>query len=231
MSPGAPRLSPLEPPVSPTPAGAVPPAPLLRAAEPMLAATSAPRVSLEAQLLRFRLVTTGQMSEAMRIEAESGTLVSQTVVERSWVSAGDLQKVIESLEPAGTAAPEAAAASAPAPVAPLHEPVAEPARELRPAVAEPGPASVPQPPVPEEAAPAAPAPAAPPRAVPAGVVRVIVRLRSGELLEAAVFENAVEARRRAKELVDEVQAEDTWPFIAGRLVSVEKIDTIYLEKH
>ncbi|MFN2629560.1 MAG: hypothetical protein ABR569_13125 [Gaiellaceae bacterium] len=63
------------------------------------------------------------------------------------------------------------------------------------------------------------------------MVRVIVRLRSGELLEAAVFEDAVEARRRAKEVVDEVQAEDTWPFIAGRLVSVEKIDTIYLEKH
>lgn len=61
-------------------------------------------------------------------------------------------------------------------------------------------------------------------------MRVVVRLRNGDELEAGVFDDPSSARARAKELVGEVQAEDAWPFVAGRSVSPEEIDTIFLEK-
>ena len=330
--PGAPRLSPLEPPVSPLPVGAEPPppapAPVLRAApEPPASAPPKPQVTLEAQLLRFRLVAPDQMSEAMRIEAETGKSVAETVVERGWVSPDDLSKVFASLSPDGeapvaeplvrvsgpvegvpgepggspardAAMPAAAAepvavapasvdpvpvtplpvepvvaevAPAPAPdpepvpvpepvaVAPAPEPVAVPEPPAAPppppapvqpmpepvAVApEPAPvapapppvAAAPEPPKPEpELPPAAVAPApapapdpTPPRAH--GVVRVIVRLRNGEQLEAGAYDDPAAARARARELVEEVQAEDAWPFVAGRSIAPEEIDTIFLEK-
>jgi len=59
---------------------------------------------------------------------------------------------------------------------------------------------------------------------------VIVRLRSGEELEAGTFADAAAARARAKELVDAVQTEDVWLFVAGRSLNPEEIDTISLAK-
>lgn len=58
----------------------------------------------------------------------------------------------------------------------------------------------------------------------------MVRLRSGELLEGGSYDDAQAARERAKELVGSLQAEDAWPFVAGRYVAPEEIDSIFLEK-
>jgi hypothetical protein len=58
----------------------------------------------------------------------------------------------------------------------------------------------------------------------------MVRLRNGEVLEAGVYDDPQPARERAKELIDTLQAEDSWPFVAGRYVAPEEIDSIFLEK-
>jgi outer membrane biosynthesis protein TonB len=187
-----------------------------------------PKVSLEAQLLRFRLVTPDQMSEAMRAEAESGRPVAEIVVERGWVSEDDLARVLapddeSALHPAPVAAPPSPQLDAQPPAAP--EPTPEP--ELPPAAAAPPPQPEPLP-EPPRAEPPAPAP---PRAeAPAGTTRVVVRLHNGDRLEAGSFGDAASARQRAKELVTQVQAEDSWPFVAGRAVSPEEIETIFLER-
>src|SRR5439155_186214 len=77
------------------------PAPLLRTppAAPAPAPTPAPAApaptpSLEAMLLRFRLVTPDQMSEAMKEEAIARKPIAEIVVERGWVSQADLDKVV-----------------------------------------------------------------------------------------------------------------------------------------
>jgi hypothetical protein len=59
---------------------------------------------------------------------------------------------------------------------------------------------------------------------------VVVRLRSGEELEAGSYDDPAAARSRAKELVDEVQTEDVWLFVAGRSLGPEEIDSIFLKK-
>ena len=109
--------------------------------------------------------------------------------------------------------------AAPPPPPPAPEPEPEP--ELPPAAA-------------AEPAPPAPAPAPEPPKVeapaPQGGTRVVVRLRNGEELEAGTFDDSAAARARAKELVDEVQTEDVWLFVAGRSLSPEEIDTIFLGK-
>jgi hypothetical protein len=58
----------------------------------------------------------------------------------------------------------------------------------------------------------------------------MVRLRNGELLEAGMYDDPQPARERAKGLIDTLQAEDSWPFVAGRYVAPEEIDSIFLEK-
>ncbi|TML85219.1 MAG: hypothetical protein E6G08_15095 [Actinobacteria bacterium] len=221
--------------------------PVLRAADLPPKAPPAPQVSLEAQLLRFRLVTPDQMSEAMKVHAETAKPVAETVVERGWISEADLAQVMASL---GEAAPAPAPAPGPAPP-PAPAPVAAPALIVEPAppapvleAAPPPPPPAPEPePKPElpPAAAAEPAPPAPARApapeppkvgtpAPQGRTRVIVRLRSGEELEAGTFADAAAARARAKELVDAVQTEDVWLFVAGRSLNPEEIDTISLAK-
>src|SRR3954452_20587884 len=168
QQPGAPRLTSLEPPLSPAPigsepplSGTPPPTPLLRAAELPATVPPAPQVTLEAQLLRFRMVAPDQMSEAMKIEAETGKSVADTVVERGWVSADDLAKVVDSLN--GDAAPAPAPVPAPVPapapgvIAPLPEPEPAPAPV---AVAPPPPPPAPAPVV-EVAPPPPPAPVTP----------------------------------------------------------------------
>lgn len=53
-----------------------------------------PPVSVEAQLLRAKLVTADQISEAMRIEAETGTAVARIVLERGWATKEQLEEAL-----------------------------------------------------------------------------------------------------------------------------------------
>jgi hypothetical protein len=74
-----------------------------------------------------------------------------------------------------------------------------------------------------------PAPAAGPVAPPAGQqTRVLVRLRAGDELVAGSYDDPATARQHAKELVEEVQSDDAWLFVAGRSLAPVDIDRIYL---
>jgi hypothetical protein len=73
---------PLEPPVSPTPLGATPPP------QPF------PGLSVEAQLLRAQVLTPEQVSEAMRIEAQTGRPIADVVVERGWTTRAEVDEAL-----------------------------------------------------------------------------------------------------------------------------------------
>jgi hypothetical protein len=128
-SPGAAQASapqptqPLERPVlevAPPPAPVVPVAPV--APPPAPAETEAPEgLPLEGLLLRFGLITTEQLTEAMREQSATGKEIGTIVVERGWVDEAQLARVASH---SAALAPEPAAEPAPEPVA---EPVAAPA--------------------------------------------------------------------------------------------------------
>jgi hypothetical protein len=245
---GAASVRPLsaEPPLSPPVSGPAP-QPTLRTANP----APLPAPSLEALLLRFKLVNPDQMSEAMREESISRKPVAEIVVERGWVSQENLERVMAAMG-GGAPPPPASAAPAPAPPEPApaveppavvvaetppSPPVAEPPRpepepapepDLPPAAELPAPppvAAVPAP-APVAAAPEPPAPAfAPP---PAAEIRVIVRLIGGDEVVAGVYADAATARARAQELVEAVQRQDAWTFVGGKPLEPQRIDSIYL---
>jgi hypothetical protein len=93
-------------PVEPTPAGPV---------EPALRTTA----SLESLLMRFRLITSDQLDEALRAKVETGKDVGAIVVERGWVNEDQLARLL-SYAPA--TAPEPAN---PAPAQLAADPAAE----------------------------------------------------------------------------------------------------------
>jgi hypothetical protein len=109
---------PLEPPVSPPFLGVVGTPP-----------TPAPDATVEARLLRAKIVTPDQMSEAMRLEAEHGTPVAETVAARGWATKAQLEEV---LGPPSADEPEHQGPE----LVPVPEPADEPdAPELPPAAA------------------------------------------------------------------------------------------------
>ena len=114
--------------VAPEPAPVVPVAP----APPAPAEPEAPAgLPLEGLLLRFGLITTEQLTEAMRERATTGKEIGTIVVERGWVDEAQLARVA-SYGPAF--APEPAPAPEPEPAAdPTPEPVAEPEPAAAPA--------------------------------------------------------------------------------------------------
>jgi hypothetical protein len=59
---------------------------------------------------------------------------------------------------------------------------------------------------------------------------VLVRLREGAVLVVGSYDDAESARRRARELVDEIQSEDAWVFVDGRPVTPVEVDRIYLDR-
>jgi len=110
--------------------------------------------SLERMLLKFGLVTSPQLTEAMAEEQATGRPLWEIVQQRGWVSREDLVRLAER-----TTAPRAAApAPQPEPVQPVAPPQPEPVAEVAPTtpepVAEPEPA-----PVAVSATPLAPVPA------------------------------------------------------------------------
>ena len=184
---------------APAPASAAPPSPAPAPAEPEAPAG----LPLEGLLLRFGLITTEQLTEAMRERSATGKDIGAIVLERGWVDEAQLARVA-SYGPAFT-----------------PEPVAEPAPEPEPA-AKPEPAAEPEP------APVAAAPTAP---QPAGQrVKVFVRLTSGERVDAGTFASLDQAKERGAEIARSLAAESPeWPFVAGRFLRPDTVVSLDVE--
>ena len=165
------------------------PAPLAEPEEPA-------GLPLEGLLLRFGLITTEQLTEAMRERSATGKDIGAIVVERGWVDAAQLARVVSG----PTAAPE-----------PEPEPKVEPEAEPEPE----------------------PAPTAPPAAAtqPTGQrVKVLVRLTSGERVDAGAFASLDQAKERGAEIARTLAAESPeWPFVAGRFLRPDTIVSLDVE--
>jgi hypothetical protein len=187
---------------APAPVSEAPPAPL---AEPEAPAG----LPLEGLLLRFGLITTEQLTEAMRERSATGKDIGAIVVERGWVDAAQLARVVS-----GETAPAPEPAAVPEPAA-AAEPAAAPE-----AAAEPEPQ-------PE------PSPAPPPPAAPQATgqrVKVFVRLTSGERVDAGSFGSLDQAKERGAEIARTLAAESPeWPFVAGRFLRPNTIVSLDVE--
>ena len=218
------RLIGLQPPLSPPPpaaaaasaprpapaAPAMAPAPVPVATAAPQPAPAAPTPSTENLLVRFGLLSTEQLDEALVEQRGSGKHVAQIAVERGWVTREQLTQLV-----AGQTAPE----PAPEPTLELA-PDPEPAPELEPA-AEATPEPTPEP---------APAPAQPEQPALQTVARVFARLTTDERIQVATFPELVEARQRAEAIVRDLSGErPEWPCFAGRFVRPEAIVSVDVE--
>ena len=126
LSPPSPRASAQAPvPTPPQPERPVleiapAPAPVAEAPAPPAEPEEPAGLPLEGLLLRFGLITTEQLTEAMRERSATGKDIGAIVVERGWVDAAQLTRVISgdtapAPEPAATPEPEPAAEPEPKP--------------------------------------------------------------------------------------------------------------------
>lgn len=198
LSPPSPRASaqaPMPTPPQPErPALEVAPAPAPVPAPP--AEPEAPAgLPLEGLLLRFGLITTEQLTEAMRERSATGKDIGAIVVERGWVDAAQLARVVSG-------------DTAPAPE-PAQEPEVEPAADPEPT----------------------PAPPPPAAAQPTGQrVKVLVRLTSGERVDAGSFGSLDQAKERGAEIARTLAADaPEWPFVAGRFLRPDTIVSLDVE--
>jgi hypothetical protein len=157
--------------------------------------------SIEAQVVRMGLMTPDEVATTMREEAETGRSFTELAVENGRIKADDLARLTE---------PEA---PAPPPLAAVPEPEPEP--ELAPPP-EPIVQSEPEPE--PELEPAARAHA-----------EVFVRLTSGERIAAGSFDGQAAAEKRAKELMDALDANGEWPQLEGRYVRPDAVVSIDVE--
>jgi outer membrane biosynthesis protein TonB len=213
LSPPSPQASvPAPAPQEPAPVLEVAPAPV--APLPVAAAPVAPGpaepetpagLPLEGLLLRFGLITTEQLTEAMRERTATGKDIGAIVVERGWVDAAQLARVA-SYGPAFEPEPPAEPAPAPEPV-PVA--VAEPEVEPTPSPAPPPPA---------------------PAAASGQRVKVFVRLTSGERVDAGTFDGLEGAKARGAEIARTLAGEaPEWPFVAGRFLRPDTIVSLDVE--
>jgi outer membrane biosynthesis protein TonB len=208
------------------------------AASPSPAPSPAP--STENLLVRFGLLTTEQVEEALQEQRGNGKHVAQIAVERGWVTREQLTQLLTQTPPpprpveaapapppppAAEVLPEPAAAPIPAPAPPTP-----PAAEVAAPAPEPAVAPAPEPaPTPAPTPTPAPAPAQPEPELPM-VARVWARLTTGERVEVASFADLREARGRAEEVVRELSAErPEWPCFSGRFVRPEAIVSLDVE--
>jgi hypothetical protein len=197
LPPQPPERPVLEVAPAPEPAAPAPPAPVAPRTEAPAA------LPLEGLLLRFGLITTEQLTEAMRERSATGKDIAAIVVERGWVDEAQVARV--------------------ASYGPAFEP--KPAPEPEPA-AEPEPVAAPEPVVAPEpaAAPAAPTPATSQR------VKVFVRLTSGERVDAGTFDGAERAKERGAEIARTLAGDaPEWPFVAGRFLRPDTIVSLDVE--
>jgi hypothetical protein len=207
-----PQPAPVEPaPHEPAPVLEIAPAPVMPVASvPVEAAPPAPAepdapasLPLEGLLLRFGLITTEQLTEAMRERTATGKDIGAIVVERGWVDTSQLARVAS------------------------YGPAFEPEAPTEPA-SEPVPAAEPEV---EPVPPPAPAPA-PPAAVTASGqrVKVFVRLTSGERVDAGTFDGLDGAKARGAEIARTLAGEaPEWPFVAGRFLRPDTIVSLDVE--
>ena len=213
-----------EPPVSPGPRPATPPA--------------APPPSLEAQVVRLGLMTTAEVASTMQEEAETGRPFAELAVEHGRIDAGDLARISE---PAAAPAPPAPVpVEPPAPVGAAPAPALAPPPDLfaakpepvakapEPVASLPEPvASEPEPVVKITLEPPASAPVETPAAVHPRVKAVVwLRLSSGERVSAGEFDSRETAERRARELMVAVDAPGSWPCVDGRYIKPDAVVSI-----
>jgi hypothetical protein len=128
LSPPSPRASAQAPvPTPPQPERPVleiapAPAPVSEAPAPSTEPEAAADLPLEGLLLRFGLITTEQLTEAMRERSATGKDIGAIVVERGWVDATQLARVVSgdtapAPEPAAEPEPKPEPVPAPPPVA------------------------------------------------------------------------------------------------------------------
>jgi len=204
--PERPVLEVAPPPVAPAPPAAPTPPVAPAPAESAPAADAEPPAALplEGLLLRFGLITTEQLTEAMRERAATGKDVGAIVVERGWVDEHQLARVI-SYTPA---------------FGPANEP--EETQEMQEQEEPPPPAAEAPEPGQEPAEPPAPA------AVGTGQrVKVFVRLASGERVDAGSFAGPDAAKERGRQIAGILASESPeWPFVAGRFLRPDTIVSV-----
>jgi hypothetical protein len=216
------RLIGLQPPLSPPPVSSVAPgppapapvaapAPVMTAPPSPAPAPTAPAPSTENLLVRFGLLSTEQLDEALRDQRGSGKHVAQIAVERGWVTREQLAQLVAEQQ------------SAPAPVeapAPPAEAPAPPAEAPEPAAEAPAPEPAPAP----EQTPTEPEP------VLETVARVYAKLTNGDRVEVDSFTELAGARRRAEEVVSDLKADrPEWPCFSGRFLRPEAIVSVDVE--
>jgi hypothetical protein len=208
---------PLSPPVAvaPAPVAAPAPAPAPAPVPAPVASTApapapAPAPSTENLLVRFGLLTTEQVDEALRDQRGSGKHVAQIAIERGWVTRDQLAELVTQTPP-------------------QTPPPAEPEPEAEPVPVPVPPAAVAPAAEPEVAPEPEPAPSRPEAAL-ATVARVWARLSTGDRIEVAAFGDLGEARERAHELVGRLSADrPEWPCFGGRFVRPEAIVSVDVE--
>jgi hypothetical protein len=201
------EVAPAPAPVAPAPPASAPPASAPALPENPDIPAGLP---LEGLLLRFGLITTEQLTEAMREKSATGKDIGAIVVERGWVEEAQMARVA-SYSPAFTPEPEPQAEP---------EPAAEPEPKPEPVAA--APASAPAP---------APAPAPPAAVRPTGQrVKVFVRLTGGDRVDAGSFDSLEGAKERGAEIARTLAAESPeWPFVAGRFLRPDTIASVDVE--
>ena len=73
---------------------------------------------------------------------------------------------------------------------------------------------------------AAPAAAAAPAPRVDAAARVLVRLENGERIDVGQFNDYEAAKKRARDLMGELQQATEWPFLSGRYVRPEAIVSV-----
>lgn len=211
-----------EPPLSPGPAPDPPAAP------------ASPSVSLEAQVVRLGLMTTAEVATTMQEQAETGRPFAELAIESGRITAEEIARLTGSEPPAPPAPTPPDLQLAPPPVATLNvvQPLVQPAPVAEPKFEPeaPAPPAPMQEPVAKITLDPEPAPEPPrPSAAASSKATVFMRLTSGERISAGQFDTVDAAERRARELMLAVDTPGNWPRVEGRYIKPDTVVSIDVE--